>query len=77
MIEGTAMLDKATLLFVADNMMARAQAERIMRDNARREGKLEIATMHADRAQAFTEAASAIPALSDPGATQTLRARRS
>lgn len=57
------MLDEATLLFVADNMMARAQAERMMRDDARREGKPEIATMHDDRAQAFAEAASAIPLL--------------
>lgn len=56
-------LDQQTLLFVADNMMARAQAERIMRDDARREGREDIATMHADRAQAFTEAAAAIPTL--------------
>lgn len=57
------MLDKATLLFVADNMMARAQAERIMRDDARREGDSEAYQMHGDRAQAFTEAVSAIPSL--------------
>jgi hypothetical protein len=58
-------LDQRTLLFVANNMMARAEAEQIMRDNARREGRQDIATMHGDRAQAFTEAASAIPALTE------------
>jgi hypothetical protein len=58
-------LDQQTLLFVANNMMARAQAERIMRDNARREGRQDIATMHDDRAKAFTEAASAIPTITE------------
>jgi len=60
-------LDKNTLSFVADNMMARTQAERIMRENARRDGKTAIAIMHGDRAQAFTEAAIAIRTmLKDP-----------
>jgi hypothetical protein len=59
------MLDKDTLLFVSANMMTRAQAERIMRDNARRDGNVAIAEMHGDRAQAFVEAATAIPLLSD------------
>lgn len=59
------MLDRMTLLFVAENMMARAKAERIMRDHARLMGNREVATMHGDRAQAFSEAASVIPTLTD------------
>jgi hypothetical protein len=62
------MLDQFTLLFVAENMTARARAERILRDDARRDGKLEIATMHGDRAQAFSEAAAAIPSLTEADA---------
>jgi hypothetical protein len=58
------MLDKATLEFAADRTKARAEAERVMRDNARREGRQDIATMHGDRAAAFDEAADAIRALS-------------
>jgi hypothetical protein len=56
-------LDADTLRVVADNLLARAQAELIMRDNARREGKSGIAIMHGDRAQAFNEAAAATLAL--------------
>ena len=52
--------DPDTLRLVADDMLARVQAELIMRDDARREGKPDIATMHGDRAQAFNEAAAAI-----------------
>jgi len=48
----------------ADNLLARAQAELIMRDNARREEeRLDIATMHGDRAQAFNEAAEVVLAV--------------
>lgn len=53
-------LHQPTLDFVADNMDARVQAELIMRDNARRLGKHDVAEMHSDRAQAFREAATAI-----------------
>jgi hypothetical protein len=47
----------------ADNLLARVQAELIMRDNARRDGWLDTATMHGDRAQAFNEAAAAVLAM--------------
>lgn len=59
------MLDSHTLSFVAKNLMARAQAERIMRDDARREGRDDIARLHGDRAQALIEAAAAVPYLSE------------
>lgn len=54
------MLDPDTLRAVADHLLARVQAELIMRDNARREGNYEVARMHGDRAQAFNEAAAAV-----------------
>jgi hypothetical protein len=54
------LLDADTLRAVADQMLARVQAELIMRDNARRDGWLDTATMHGDRAQAFNEAAAVI-----------------
>ena len=57
------MLDQDTLRVVADNLLARVQAELIMRDNARRDGWLDTATMHGDRAQAFNEAAAAVLAM--------------
>ena len=59
------MLDAATLAFVAANLRARALAELLMRDAARREGRAEIAALHADRAGAFQEAAAAVPLLRD------------
>ena len=49
------MLDPDTLIFVADDIRTRAAAELIMRDDARRAGKPEMATLHGDRAQAFAE----------------------
>jgi hypothetical protein len=56
-------LDPNTLRCVADNMLARCAAELIMRDTARREGRMNTALMHGDRAQAFNEAAAAVLAL--------------
>ena len=49
------MLDPNTLTFVADDIHTRATAELIMRDEARRAGRPDIAVIHGDRAQAFAE----------------------
>lgn len=51
------MLDPDTLAFVVADITTRVQAELIMRDDARRAGKPEMATLHGDRAQAFAEIA--------------------
>jgi hypothetical protein len=48
-------LDPDTLAFVVADITTRVQAELIMRDDARRAGKPEMATLHGDRAQAFAE----------------------
>jgi hypothetical protein len=53
-------LDQFTLAHVAAYLDARAEAERMMRDLARRDGKLDISQAHGDRAAALTEAAAAI-----------------
>jgi hypothetical protein len=53
----------STLQFVADAVMARAKAELVLRDTARRESNHVIAIMHGDRADALIGAAIAIPLL--------------
>lgn len=56
-----------TLREAANNMRARRLAEQLMRDAARHDdGREDIATMHSDRAQAFTEAEKALLALVPP-----------
>jgi hypothetical protein len=48
-------LDPDTLAFVVADITTRVRAELIMRDDARRAGKPEMATLHGDRTQAFAE----------------------
>ena len=48
---------------IAENAHARAVAERLMRDKARRAQEREVAELHGDRAQAFDELVRAISAI--------------
>jgi hypothetical protein len=50
------MLDPETLEFAIGRVRWRAEAERIMRDDARRVGRSDIAMMHGDRAAVLDEA---------------------
>lgn len=50
---------------ISDNLQSRANAELIMRDNARLAREAETAIMHGDRALAFVEAARFVRALPD------------
>jgi hypothetical protein len=52
--------DPQTLRAAARILMARASLERIMRDDARKRGEVELARAHGDRGAAFVEAASTI-----------------
>jgi hypothetical protein len=54
------LLDQFTLDHIASYLQARAEAERMMRDIARRDGKLDISQAHGDRAAALAEAATAV-----------------
>jgi hypothetical protein len=54
------MLDQVTLDYAAAHIKARAEAERLMRDSARRGGQLDLSQAHGDRAAALDEAAAAV-----------------
>ena len=62
-LKDSAMSAETTRKNALSAMNARKAAEQIMRDNCRRAGDDKMAVAHADRAQAFYEAAAAIKAL--------------